>query len=707
MKKMTVWLIIFCLISGSIGFYQTFGSSPGDQVVTVAKKTLANHPYVPVRETFEKLGFQVVWQGETMSVTLSKGTHVVMLRNKETYLLRDGVLVDGKRAPFISLGKMYMSVDMLEQIFKVKPIVSMSSVRVTEGLRVDKGPALVGSKAQYEKLLSFYPLEMPVLYMKDGFDMPVAEATSAPSDEGYTGTNNQVAGVDESDTVKTDGAYLYSIKDQEVLVFQTGRETLKILHRLSQKDFTPTQLFITDKHLIVMGYEQDLQVTPQEKGNRIMIAPRFMRQLLSIQVYDKTDLPQGSPALVKTYSVQGHFVASRLIGQALYVVANDYQYGYYYEEMPLPQWRIQGANQPAQTTTIGFDALKYFPGQVGNAYVYTLGIDLNDLTATGLDVQAYLGRVEHIFASKDALYMVSGQYSGMWWQESQFTQVQKFTLDQGKVTYNTQAEVEGHVLNQFSMDEHEGHFRIATTTQTFDEKGEWTSSNRLEVLDETLKKLGAVDGLAPGERIYSTRMMGDKVFMVTYRQVDPFYVIDVSNPAEPTVLGYLKIPGYSSYLHPYDDQTIIGIGMQTLEVEGRIVNDGVKIALFDVSDYQNPKEKDVKIVGDGSSYTDVSYDHKAFLLSQKHNVMALPIQTGKDWQSSSKDAYVFSFDGAGKLIFEGLVTHHQPNASNTMDPYSLGITRIMIIGGDLYTLSPHALMISDLNNLQTIKLLAY
>jgi len=172
------------------------------------------------------------------------------------------------------------------------------------------------------------------------------------------------------------------------------------------------------------------------------------------------------------------------------------------------------------------------------------------------------------------------------------TLVYRIELNQEQVNILSEGTVSGYVLNQFSMDEYSGYFRIATTTNNFNWRTfaeEATSKNNVYVLDMNLDVVGELEDLAPGEQIYSARFMGDRLYLVTFRNIDPLFVIDLSNPTAPTVLGQLKVTGYSGYLHPYDENHIIGIGKET-EYEAKedfSWYQGVKISLFDVSDVSN------------------------------------------------------------------------------------------------------------------------
>ena len=216
-------------------------------------------------------------------------------------------------------------------------------------------------------------------------------------------------------------------------------------------------------------------------------------------------------------------------------------------------------------------------------------------------------------------------------KELEKTVIHKIEINEGNLKYKTSGEVAGIVLNQFSMDESGGYFRIATTRSR-----DWSSMNRessesysnLYVLDADMKVVGKVEELAEGEKIYSVRFMQNRAYMVTFRQTDPLFVIGLDDPTNPEVLGELKVPGFSSYLHPYDETTLIGLGRESDE-NGRITG-GVKLSLFDVSDVENPKEIDKYVLGDRSSNSIAINEHKAFLFSKDKNLLVIPVTMQED-----------------------------------------------------------------------------
>jgi inhibitor of cysteine peptidase len=278
--------------------------------------------------------------------------------------------------------------------------------------------------------------------------------------------------------------------------------------------------------------------------------------------------------------------------------------------------------------------------------------------------------------------------------ENAKTMIHKIGVDNGVFTYEEQGEVLGRLLNQFSMDEHDGNLRVATTITIWN-RG-MIQHNNVYVLDENMQTVGSIEGIARDERIYATRFMADKLYMVTFREVDPFFVIDLADARNPTVLGELKIPGFSSYLHPYGDDFIIGVGRDG-DDSGML--GGVKLSLFDVSDFANPREVDSVVIGVSGSDSPVLHDHKAFLFSESKNLLVLPVteRIDRDLYMSRltwHGAYAFSVSPDG---FEqiGKVRHDE-----TTDYWgwwhTASVLRSLYIDDALYTVSARSVKVNDL-----------
>ena len=269
-------------------------------------------------------------------------------------------------------------------------------------------------------------------------------------------------------------------------------------------------------------------------------------------------------------------------------------------------------------------------------------------------------------------------------KEREKTFINKIELKaDGKLGDITTGFVQGNLLNQFSLDEDkDGYLRVAITYRNEDYKNE----NAIVILDSSLEKYSELDGLAEDESIYSVRFMGDKVYLVTFRQMDPFFVIDLSDRKHPEVLGFLKIPGYSNYLHPISDTLILGVGQDTKTNKwGGVSQAGVKVSLFDVSDYKDPKEVSTFVVDTDNSYTPIQNDHKAFLYIEKNNLVVIPVNEYYNTREPGMNFYVL------ELTENDIVEKEIINHKNSQSWYS-GILRSLYIGDELYTISDNQLV---------------
>ncbi|VVB57011.1 Beta propeller domain protein [uncultured archaeon] len=288
----------------------------------------------------------------------------------------------------------------------------------------------------------------------------------------------------------------------------------------------------------------------------------------------------------------------------------------------------------------------------------------------------------------------------------EYTVLNEVGVDGPRIVPLANGQVPGHINNQFSLDEYGGVLRLATTlSQTWsyygiDDMGPQNSSSNIYTLNaSTLAQMDAKMGIASGESIYSTRFMGDRLYLVTYRQVDPFFAYDLSNPRDIRELGALKVPGFSRYLHPYDNHTIIGIG-QDATSSGRTT--GLKISLFDVSDVAHPKEVAKYVASGRYVQSTAEWEHRAFLFSKEKNLLVIPAYN-YDYQNRANNfngALVFDIE-ANAITLRGLVDHSKAISSDYY--YSPAVERSLYIDSDLYTKSPHLLRINALDDLHSVQ----
>ncbi|MDE0091444.1 MAG: beta-propeller domain-containing protein [Thaumarchaeota archaeon] len=293
---------------------------------------------------------------------------------------------------------------------------------------------------------------------------------------------------------------------------------------------------------------------------------------------------------------------------------------------------------------------------------------------------------------------------------------------EGGIEYVARGAVPGRLLNQFSLGESGGgdRLRVATTTEYYTEYGGFSRSNGVYALDHNLEEVGSLEGVAPDESIYSARFMGDRLYLVTFQQVDPFFVIDISGDT-PRILGELKIPGFSNYLHPYDENHVIGVGRDTTLEDDRWVRQlGLKIALFDVSDVSNPSVSDDLIIGDSETYSDALSSHKAFFFDGARDILSMPVKgpygdLGDTLHPSESENvieyddyyrdywsgfYVLEMDAEDGIGIRGTVSHSAVSADPL--PYADGSARTFYIEDVLYTISDGAMVASDTDSLERL-----
>ena len=318
---------------------------------------------------------------------------------------------------------------------------------------------------------------------------------------------------------------------------------------------------------------------------------------------------------------------------------------------------------------------------------------------------------ENLFEKiRDAL----NEYDTKIQEETRKTIIHKISIDEDKIEYVAKGHIPGRLLNQFSMDENGDRFRVATTIEHYIQHQGTIRSNAVYVLDEQLSIVGELEDIAPDESIFSAKFIGDRLYLVTFQQIDPFFVIDLSTDT-PKILGELKIPGFSNYLHPYDEEHIIGIGRDTKETDnGRVQQLGIKIALFNVIDVNNPKVADDIIVGDSSTQSEALYNHKAFFFDKTSGILSIPISgdvKSLNENSNSKmfapdynrwsGFYVFDLDNTDGFNLKGTVTHSAEDSRY----YGMNNARTFYIDDVLYTASEEYLKMNFLNNLEEINLI--
>ncbi|HAE43310.1 MAG TPA: hypothetical protein DCG34_10420, partial [Clostridiales bacterium] len=350
----------------------------------------------------------------------------------------------------------------------------------------------------------------------------------------------------------------------------------------------------------------------------------------------------------------------------VYLVTNKYLY---YNADPgniIPTFR--DTTKSKDFMQIPIDKIMYYPNRLSSNYLIVSAVDIMNEKEPA-SINAFLGSGNLVYMSNDALYVAGNDIYTIW---GTITNVSKFNVVGTKIGFAGGGMVDGSILNQFSMDEFEGNLRVATTNWQQDSK------NAVYILDESLNQIGSIENIAPTERIYSTRFMGNKGYIVTFRQIDPLFVLDLSDPTSPEITGELKVPGFSNYLHPISQNILLGIGQNVDEKTGTQL--GIKLSLFDVSDQGKPREISNLVLGSSGSYAEVLSNHKALMLNPDRNMIAFDASLSNingDYQKS----YFY-----GALIIEAkedgtLKVLHQISNEGI---YGSHVKRVIYIGDILY-----------------------
>lgn len=521
----------------------------------------------------------------------------------------------------------------------------------------------------------------------------------------HSTTNNQVEGVDEADIVKTDGNYIYSVLGNEKVVITNIQhpEKMKIASEiLMDEGFYPSQLFIHGDTLVVLG--EKYEPYNEQASKRTMMHTMAINGLTSVRLYNVAN--KEKPMFMREIASEGYMNGARKTGDMLYVITNVQPNIWRLEDIKDNDLRPRTYDSAKGDTAtfLDYKDIAILPGAMEPTYSVITAVDLDTPKESKVVTKGYLGASEQLYMSAENLYLTATLYNETGesdstafrsWQGN--TELFKFSLNGLKVDFIASTEVKGTLLNQFSMDEYDDHFRVVTTEgNMWDEKN--PSKNHLFLYDKNLNMTGSVEGLAKGERIYSARFMGDKAYMVTFRETDPLFVIDVANPNSPQVLGELKIPGFSNYLHPLDDHHLIGFGYETSARknpdggEPIIETQGMKISLFDVSDFENPKEKDTEIIGGQGTYSSIQHDHKALFTHKKSNTYGFPVNVYEsgarlhDVRFKSSGALIYEITAENGIRLKGDLLTEKTNGQQ-YEAYEKEIQRILYSGDELYTIS--------------------
>jgi uncharacterized secreted protein with C-terminal beta-propeller domain len=542
-----------------------------------------------------------------------------------------------------------------------------------------------------------------------------AQASSSGQTDSYSTTNIQVAGVDEADTVKNDGKYIYTIFTEYdystvfvtednvflptnwnvIYIVKADPQDPEVIAKITFDNNTyPAGIFLSEdsSRLAVLASQyQVIALMRARATSEVGINYPYQSEVNTfIYVYDISD--KAYPVLARNFTISGSYFNSRMIGNYVYAVVSQPAY-VLNDVVTLPR-----VYQETKVSDVAPSSV-YYADTIPSYFTFTtfIGLSILDDAQQPTNMTIMMGGASTMYVSMNNIYVTYPTWS----EQGQYTSIYRVSVDGSALAFEAKGSVAGYVLNQYSMDEHNGYFRVATTWQM--------QMNNVYVLNMNLSLVGKLENLAEGESIYSVRFMGNKGYVVTFRQMDPFFVIDLNNPTDPKVAGELKIPGYSSYLHPYDENHVIGLGKE---------NNTVKLSLFDVTNVNAPTETAKYIVNGDWTDSQALQDPKAFLFDKQKELLVIPMSitqysyidiTEEErargevslQQSFWQGAYVFKLTLTSGFTLRGGIAH-QENATSFHSQYYESVNRALYIGNTLYTVSNERVQLNSLENLALI-----
>lgn len=551
-------------------------------------------------------------------------------------------------------------------------------------------------------------------------------SSSSSNTKDYSTTNIQVENVDEADIVKTDGDYIYSISEDNVIItdVKDPKQPKVVATIQSEDDDIPEDIILYKDKLVVIS----------TKGNQTQRYYYNNRMNTVVKIYNITS--REKPVLTKSYEMYEPYYTSRCIDNVLYVISSG---NLRKEDDKI----VVGYNEDNMEKEMSIDKIKYLKDVKTTKQTLISTVDLNNETAD-IKLDSYLMNISNAYVSENAIYLLNQKYNNdskipikllfgfkgvfgledyyeMYAESGYYTEIYKFDIKEN-VEYKAKTKVKGKTINQYSLDEKDNHLRIAL----YDNDG-----SRVAIFDEDLKQIGISDNVAKGEKMYSSRFIGDKVYFVTYKTIDPLFVMDLSNETKPKVLGKLKIPGYSTYLHPYDENHIIGIGMETKEIinrnsNGKVISTtakvvGMKMALFDVSNVNSPVQISSVVIGDSRTTSAILTNPKALLFSKEKSLIAIPVNNySQDFEVTSSNNYetminnytkyskpynaegyfVYNINVQDGFKLKGVITHEKTNATYYYSNSKL--LRGLYIDNNLYTVSETMIKVNELDSLKAV-----
>ncbi len=484
------------------------------------------------------------------------------------------------------------------------------------------------------------------------------ESTAQKNNGSFGKTNTQVDGVDEADIIKNDGNYLYVISHNKLSIIDA--KTMKLA---SQNEFKPsesgrkifiTEIYVNGNRLVATGYETEKGSNGSIKFNDsisyegcIGIYGKLTNSVSIVFDIGNRELPKE----IRRVRQDGDIISSRMVGTCLYTATACY---------PDADKKKNFTPKVNSENLSSDDVYVESEKKNNSSYILLTGYDTADEKSEVSKVSVISSSTE-VYCSRNTFYVSSNEYDEK--TEKSVTNIHAFSLDDGKVGYKASASVPGRVDNQYMMDQNGEYLRVATNDYDYKKDADISS---LYILDGKMNVIGKLEDIANDEQIKSVRFMGNTAYVVTFKNTDPLFAIDLSKPNEPKILGSVKLPGFSSYLHPLSENLLVGIGYDGDEENADF--NKLKISLFDVSDKKNPKEVASHVMK--NAFCDVNESPKSFLTIDE-NTFGIPVQyvddnsngygsrvifktfTVKDGEFIEKNNYVHVSHGFNSEFFRG------------------------------------------------------
>lgn len=538
---------------------------------------------------------------------------------------------------------------------------------------------------------------------------PVAAPAPAESKAGagsdFSTTNVQEEGVDEPDFVKSDGRVIHVLRGKGLHAVAARGELQRLGYlELGTDPYAQREALLRGDRLLVLETRFEATGAARAASSIAYVPGRSFTVMTEIDVSDPANM-----RIVRRQEVEGMYVAARLNGAVARVVVGSTPRAYAEQARRdelagyMPRTRtIRGRAASKRRALTSCTRVRRPEQYSGAGMTSVLTIDL-ERGLPAVDVDSIMSDAQTVYGSQGSLFVATQRtfrYEPDVAPPSMRTAIHRFSAKGAETEYRGSGEVPGYLLNQFSLSERNGFLRVASTEAPLwwggaEQRRSESFVSTLDVDDGQLTPAGRVGGLGKGERIYSVRFLDDVGYVVTFRQVDPLYTVDLSQPAAPKVLGELKVLGYSAYLHPVGKDLVLGVGQDASE-EGR--TQGAQLQLFDVADLAAPKLLHKRLLGQWSS-SEAEYDHKAFLHWPATKLAVLPVNA-YGGNEPFVGAMGFRVDAAAGIEELGRVTHPRN------DVYDNAVRRSAVVGDRLFTFSQTAVKTSRLDSLADESVLA-